>query len=150
MLGVCRLTHPAVRNQRQILQLAAHQLVYHMPMPDLLLEVSACRKWGGPPADSSPRATERSPVGEGKTEEQKARNPLLTELLREGIYDAVVKALSAWVLVRIFEGLILNKRRLLLDRGSLPTLQVSYFNMLEEANCSSEGPVTNRGVSTAR
>lgn len=127
----CRLTHPAVRNQRRILQLAAHQLVYHMPMPNLLLEVDSCRDWRLPPADnSSSKSQEKSPPGGGRTQRQKRRKHLLTQLLSEGVYDVVIKALSAWVLVSSLEGVttmirplvqrfILWRRRAALMKGRL-------------------------------
>ncbi|CDJ32700.1 LOW QUALITY PROTEIN: uncharacterized protein EMH_0047690 [Eimeria mitis] len=78
------LTHPAVRNQRQILELAAHQLVYHMPMPNLLLELDSCQEWPLPVADNSlPTAKETSPSDGSIPQHQRGRKPLLAELLSE-------------------------------------------------------------------
>ncbi|CDI74183.1 hypothetical protein, conserved [Eimeria praecox] len=98
------LTHPAVRNQLQILQLAAHQLVHHIPMPNLLLELEGCREWDFPSTDGNlPKAEEQPPPGGNRGKQRKEKKPLLSLLLSEGIYDVVIKALSAWVLVSAIE-----------------------------------------------
>ncbi|CDJ49734.1 hypothetical protein, conserved [Eimeria brunetti] len=115
------LTHPAVRNQRQILQLAAHQLVYHMPTPALLLEVERSREWVLSPTDNSVlKAKETSPLGGSRVQQQKRREPLLTQLLSEGVYDVVVKALSAWVL-DTHENIVLLSKLLFLGNCDTPS-----------------------------
>lgn len=98
------LTHPAVRNQQQILQLAAHQLVYHMPHPHLLLEGDdePTFSLGASPEGKSPEGhrelKDHVPPIEGATNTDRAKKPLLPLLLSEGIYDVIVTALRAWVL----------------------------------------------------
>ncbi|KAL8270431.1 hypothetical protein Esti_005660 [Eimeria stiedai] len=98
------LTHPAVRGQQQILQLAAHQLVYHMPMPNLLLETDdICTKNSGekPVEDSSPKTVTDSPplaLAEDLRQRELTPDSLLPLLLCDGIYECVVTALCAWVL----------------------------------------------------
>lgn len=102
---ILRLTHPAVRNQQRILQLAAHLLVYHMPHSNLLLEGD-----DAPASDFVASAEQESPEGhsgpndyvppiEGSTDTDRGKKPLLPLLLSEGIYDVIVTALRAWVLV---------------------------------------------------
>lgn len=98
-----RLTHPAVRNQQQILQLAAHQLVFHMPMPSLLLDVRYCAEADLASTDDASQNAKAESTIRGDAELRlKRRKPMLPLLLIDGIYDAVIKALSAWVLVRLF------------------------------------------------
>lgn len=101
---ICRLTHPAVRNQQQILHLAAHQLVYHMPMPKLLLEADDARAVDTEmhsPEPKPPAANRQVPSREGATSRDQGRKPLLPLLLSEGVYEVIVTALSAWVLVSL-------------------------------------------------
>ncbi|KAL8449330.1 hypothetical protein Emed_003211 [Eimeria media] len=98
------LTHPAVRGHQQILQLAAHQLVYHMPMPNLLLEAddsgtnNSGKKTG---EESSPKTVTVSPtfsLAEDLCQREPKSDCLLPLLLSDGIYECVVTALCAWVL----------------------------------------------------
>ena len=96
-IHIFRLTHPAARGQRQILELAAYQLVYHIPMPNLLLESNE-----GPKVhlEAHPRSTTGQAPSNGETGFQDRRKkPLLPLLLSEGIYEVIITALSAWVLV---------------------------------------------------
>lgn len=108
---VLRLTHPAVRNQQQILQLAAHQLVFHMPMPSLLLDVRHCAEADLESTDDASQSAKAESAIRGDAELQHRRKPMLPLLLIDGIYDAVIKALSAWVLVRLLVSLGSNTKR---------------------------------------
>lgn len=85
-----------MRNQRRILQLAAHQLVYHMPMPCLLLDREPEEQLRTQSAE-----TKQSVSGEEPIHQDSGKKPLLRFLLSEGIYEVITSALCAWVLVSV-------------------------------------------------
>ncbi|XP_026192210.1 uncharacterized protein LOC34619767 [Cyclospora cayetanensis] len=119
------LTHPAVRNKQQILQLAAHQLVHHMPMPSLLLEggtwptVDSQNHSVG--SDSSQPEDQAHSMKDAELREPE-RKPLLPMLLNEGLYEATTTALCAWVLGSGKNALLLSKLQLIRcgDTSSTP------------------------------
>ncbi|KAL8428546.1 hypothetical protein Efla_003317 [Eimeria flavescens] len=105
------LTHPAVRGQQQILELAAHQLAYYMPMPNLLLDTNnglQNQLKNTTAEDTSPESLQGAASSSGE-------NPkcLLPQLLNEGVYKCVVTALQAWVLDSQQNALFLSKLQLI-------------------------------------
>ncbi|OEH75544.1 hypothetical protein cyc_03005 [Cyclospora cayetanensis] len=145
------LTHPAVRNKQQILQLAAHQLVHHMPMPSLLLEggtwptVDSQNHSVG--SDSSQPEDQAHSMKDAELREPE-RKPLLPMLLNEGLYEATTTALCAWVLGSGKNALLLSKLQLIRcgDTSSTPREHISTFSLFSVKIVRGFITFTSRGI----